>query len=381
MIRVLVDARIAGHDGIGRYSRSLVGALTGLSDARVSITALPPTGTPRYSREEGDELLRVAARSRADLIHLLDYRVPLAAAGVPMVASIHDVLRLLRPELCYSDDAFRIRFGHEAVAELREATLRLRSVAQHAPAARPARSLHEEFYARMLMLACDRSRAVVTPTHAVAAQLEAAIGRPVRPVVSPYGIDHLRPARLDSYQRARGRRPYLLYVGQARAHKGIDALMTAYERCRRRLTGLRVVFAGRDFVPGADGSLLVTGRLGGDALPLGPVDDAALWSLYEGTEALVHLAEHEGFGFTPLEALAAGARVLASDIPVLRETLGDHAMFADPADAEAVARAIDALATAPDPPRERAGRIRWARRYRWRRHARDVLATYLEAAA
>jgi glycosyltransferase involved in cell wall biosynthesis len=214
----------------------------------------------------------------------------------------------------------------------------------------------------------------------VARQLEAVIGRPVHLLVSPYGIDHLQPVRRASRHNVLGRRPYVLYVGQGRPHKGIDALMAAYERCQQR-NRFQVAFAGRDFGPGAAGALMVTERLGEDGVPLGPVDDATLWSLYTESVALVHLAEHEGFGFTPLEALAVGARVLVNDIPVLRETLGDHAVFTDPADPDAVARALDALVAAPDRSLDRARRRQWARRYRWRRHASDVLATYVEAAA
>ena len=55
----------------------------------------------------------------------------------------------------------------------------------------------------------------------------------------------------------------------------------------------------------------------------------------------------EGFGFTPLESLAAGTPVVASDLAPLRETLGDAAVFVAPGDAAALAAAIRAVATEP----------------------------------
>jgi glycosyltransferase involved in cell wall biosynthesis len=47
----------------------------------------------------------------------------------------------------------------------------------------------------------------------------------------------------------------------------------------------------------------------------------------------------EGFGFPPMEAMAAGTAVLASNIPVFEELIGDAAMLVDPK-AEWFARAV-----------------------------------------
>ena len=56
----------------------------------------------------------------------------------------------------------------------------------------------------------------------------------------------------------------------------------------------------------------------------------------------------EGFGIPPLEALQSGAPCVVADIPVLRWTFGDAALFADPYDVESLAQAIMRLTTAPD---------------------------------
>ena len=68
------------------------------------------------------------------------------------------------------------------------------------------------------------------------------------------------------------------------------------------------MLAGRDFAPG---SSAIDG-LEEHAVPVGEVDDLSLARLYAGAAAVAHLAEHEGFGFPPLEALSFGARVLAA---------------------------------------------------------------------
>jgi glycosyltransferase involved in cell wall biosynthesis len=139
-----------------------------------------------------------------------------------------------------------------------------------------------------------------------------------------------------------------------------------------------LVCVGRDFVPGTDACQQLSKTAGHAGIALGPVPDSMLRSLYARAEALVHLAAHEGFGFTPLEAMAAGTRVIASDIPVLRETLGAHAYFADPRRPHDVAEAINRVLTEPDSPRTRTERMRWANKYTWQEHATHVVHLYQE---
>lgn len=380
MTRVLIDGRIAGHDGIGRYTRCLTQALRSQVGPGVRIKVLPPTGTRRYDRGEGTELLQAARARGADLIHVLDYRVPLEPATIPLVVTIHDILRLIRPHFCYSDEEFAARFGTAGLAELAAMTAVLRGLTDPPPGAtRAPKSSHEEFYARMLALACARASGVVAPTRTVARQLTAAIGHDRGVRVSAWGTDHLRADRSPAAGAAPVAGRYLLYVGQARPHKGMETLLDAYQRSQARRAGVRLVCVGRDFLDGTHGAEHITVRLGRAAVAMGSVSDTTLLALYAHAEALVHLAEHEGFGFTPLEALAAGTRVVASDIPVLRETLADYALFADPGDPDAIAQAISSVIVTPDERAARQGRRRWARRYRWSRHADDILALYIEA--
>lgn len=85
----------------------------------------------------------------------------------------------------------------------------------------------------------------------------------------------------------------------------------------------------------------------GAVLLPGHVDDAQLRWLYTHTALLLFLSLGEGFGMPPVEARAFGAPVLASDLPVLRENLGDEATYVDPLDTAAVARAVRELVEHP----------------------------------
>ena len=55
----------------------------------------------------------------------------------------------------------------------------------------------------------------------------------------------------------------------------------------------------------------------------GYVDNCELINLYHYSKSFILLSLYEGFGRTPLEALACGARVIVSDISSFRENLGE----------------------------------------------------------
>ncbi|MCR4586653.1 MAG: glycosyltransferase family 4 protein, partial [Lachnospiraceae bacterium] len=68
--------------------------------------------------------------------------------------------------------------------------------------------------------------------------------------------------------------------------------------------------------------------LGSDLVITGFIDDEDLPYVYRGADTFIFPTRYEGFGMPPLEALAAGAgRVLVSDIRVMKEVLGDTAVY------------------------------------------------------
>ena len=114
------------------------------------------------------------------------------------------------------------------------------------------------------------------------------------------------------------------------------------------------------------------------------VDDNTLRGLYSQADVVLHPALADGSAATPLQALACGARVVASDIPAHREVLDGQARFVDPTP-EAMARELEAAwdGTAVRESRwaDRAGRIAYARQFSWERTARETAAVYAEAVA
>lgn len=371
MVKVLVDGRVNGADGIGRYTRQLIASLLSRDVPDLDINVLEDTGVARYTRREGTELAGVAETIGADVVHVLDYRTPIEHMKAGLIVTVHDVFRATDPYLCYSDEQFEARFGVNSLAELKL----LASALEEVDVAEGAGiSWHDIFYRRMLGHSCSRAAAVVVPTRTVANELSLVLDRTPAISICPYGADHLlcsggrRSPLLGSF-------PYFLYVGQARAHKGLDLLISAYQESRASDAGIRLVFAGRDFQDGTGASDHVDAMLGQNAVRFGEIDDGDLAELYRKALALIHLARHEGFGFTPLEAISLGIRVVVRDIPVLRETLGPQAYFCSDGP-EDIAEVMNRLMSSPDPPAAQALRRSWVGRYRWRDHTERIIALY-----
>lgn len=78
------------------------------------------------------------------------------------------------------------------------------------------------------------------------------------------------------------------------------------------------------------------------------VEDADLPALYSGATALLQVALHEGFGLSPVQAQACGTPIIASSLPVFRETLtAKNVQFVDPRDVTAMAKAMQAAGKSP----------------------------------
>jgi glycosyltransferase involved in cell wall biosynthesis len=177
--------------------------------------------------------------------------------------------------------------------------------------------------------------------------------------------------------------PYIMYVGSFEPRKNLPRLVRAYgQAVREGLQHDLVVIAdpASGDTKGVQRELAAVG-LAGRVRFLHAVPEERLWELYQQAELFVFPSLAEGFGLPPLEAMAAGTPVIASDIPALREVLGDAACFVDPHSEESLATAILQLANNPAR-RAQLAKLggTQARGYTWRDCAEKTLLAYEQVA-
>jgi glycosyltransferase involved in cell wall biosynthesis len=140
---------------------------------------------------------------------------------------------------------------------------------------------------------------------------------PGRFVVVPLGVESGRFSGRATQSAGETKGKLVLFVGQLKDYKGVDVLIRAIAKLRAEGNdiSLRVVGEGPRLVNyrrTADGL-----RLNGGVKFLGNVDDEALIDLYSQCDLFVlpSTSRREAFGLVQLEAVAAGKRVVGSDIP------------------------------------------------------------------
>ncbi len=135
--------------------------------------------------------------------------------------------------------------------------------------------------------------------------------------------------------------PYLLYVGSHKPHKNLPRLLQAYA-----ISGIckdiRLVMTG---IPSRELTASVDElSLNGNVHFVGTANNEDLARLYRGALGFVFPSLYEGFGLPPLEAMACGVSVLASNVCSFPEVVGDAGILVDPLDIEEIAFGIRTLA-------------------------------------
>jgi len=222
----------------------------------------------------------------------------------------------------------------------------------------------ERAYRRMVYgWTARRSRLVIAISEHVKDTLVERLGvAPERVRVIYLAVDHER-FRPDG----RAREPFLLYPANRWPHKNHERLFEAFALLRRERPGLRLVLtgAGHERKPLPNG---VEAR--------GRVSDEELAELYRAAAALVFPSLYEGFGQPPIEAMACGCPVAASNTTALPEVCGDAAHLFDPTSAEEIASAVSNLLDRPDQLVERG--LERAAQFTWDECARKHDAVYRE---
>lgn len=167
--------------------------------------------------------------------------------------------------------------------------------------------------------------------------------------VVPNGVDVARfsAAGREPGGGAAGRPPTVLFVGRLEPRKGLPHLLEAFVDVRRAVPDARLLVVGPFDMRGCAALLERSGAAGLPGIELvGHVSDDELPSYYGRADVFCAPSiDFESFGIVLLEAMAAGAAIVASDIPGYRTVVrdGQDALLVEPGRPARLAEAIVAL--------------------------------------
>jgi len=176
---------------------------------------------------------------------------------------------------------------------------------------------------------------------------------------------------------------FILFVSTIEPRKNVTGLLRAYRRLRDdyRLTPDLVLAGAPGWLCDDVYRLVETLHLKPHCHFLGRVHACDLLHLYNAALCLVHPAFYEGFGLTPLEAMACGTPVIVSNVSSLPEVVGDAALLVDPHNDEEITVALWRVLTDTALRAElRAKGLQRAAAFSWQRAAEQTMAVYRKAA-
>ena len=358
-MKVCLDARVitGSPSGIPRVTANVISRLTRLGTEHEFVILLRPgvqdpclqpsddaqiveADVPAYSLREQYHIPKLLRRLGCDLYHCFTYAAPLRQACKSII-SVHDLTQLEFPKYVGVIRGNYVRYVTRATAR------------------RAWRVMAVSEYSRWSV--CGHFDIAPDKVFVVHAAVDTDLFTPGDVAGKP----------------VRDMQPYILNVSNKWPHKNAATAVRVLKHIERECDH-KLVMVGDQNKEVRD----LIRQLGlGDRIAIKTdVTDEELVDLYRGADVFLFPSLSEGFGMTPLEAMACGVPTVSSCAASLAEVLGDAALLFCPYDvkhmAEAVLRVIEDSQLRDDLVRKGLDR---AKVFTWEDAARRILAVYEEA--
>jgi glycosyltransferase involved in cell wall biosynthesis len=339
----LLEGRVGGT---GVYANALRRALAERDDVEVEVISAPAGGALNTIKWMVSGARANVRRTGAAVLHCPAFLAPLDSP-VPMVLTIMDL------------SLGRLPSGHPFEWRM--------------------------YYRMVLPRLARKARAILTPTEVTRKDVIDAFGvPPERVIVTPLGVDRRLFEVAQRDRSVASPAPVIVFPGPPIGRKNLDIVLrslasaplgSALSRTRLEITGATAT----DFPHYQD--WISRNGLQGRVRWLGALPFEDVPAVYAQADVLTYPSFMEGFGFPPLEAMAVGTPVVASNASCLPEVLGDAAVLIDPTDDAAFRAAVESVLGDAELRRRLAllGTAR-ARRFTWERCAEMTAAVYTRVA-
>ena len=327
-MRIGVDARKLHDFGIGTYIRNLLRQLARLDgqsefvvlcrpEDRDALGALGenfravPEHARTYSMAEQLTIPLALKRERVTLFHAPHYVLP-PLVPCRSVVTIHDCLHLMFPQ--YLPNRLMPLYARASLTLAARRATRVLTVSESS----------KRDILRFVDVAADKIDVIYTAYD------------------ERFGLE----PRQEDVDRVRERYQlqddFVLYAGNVKPHKNLVRLIEAFDLVRRSgLDHLKLVLIGDQISKyTALRRAVHAHQLHRYVRFLGYQSEDTLAIMYRLARVFVFPSLYEGFGLPPLEAMASGTPVVASNVSSLPEVLGDAALFVEPRDPQSIADGI-----------------------------------------
>jgi len=177
--------------------------------------------------------------------------------------------------------------------------------------------------------------------------------------------------------------PYILFPGPLNERKNLPGFLEAFASVQNQLEGYRIAVTSTpsESFAATIAATVEKFSLSGKVVFLGEVSDADMAALYSHAACLAYPSFFEGFGSPPLEAMACGCPVMASNLTAIPEITAGAALLFDPADKASMSQALLRIVREEALRRDLIARgFERVKNFSWRRMAQEIHGIYGEMA-
>jgi glycosyltransferase involved in cell wall biosynthesis len=376
-VKVAIDIRRMTEFGVGTYTRNVVRAISRLdqknqyvligSPKRVAEMGELPSNFQTVPLLEQDSTTKgyfhcraILKQLKCDLVHIPHLFWLPRSLPCPYVMTVHDVLEFMS--------------GASGLSGLR-------------------RSLHFQLTRRVLKGAA-RIFAVSKFTKSEIEKLFGIAPSQIEVVYNAIDERFLHGHATDTdrqflAQRYQVNYPFLLYAGRISPHKNVVRIIEAFSALKAALEkdgkypGLKLIIIGDELSKHPDlRRTVIRGGVQNDVRFLGFIPIEVLRIFYDAAKIFVFPSLYEGFGLPPLEAMALGTPVLASNTSSLPEVVGSAAVLVNPENVFEIMRALHRVLL-DQTLREKLKRrcYEQAKKFSWDVSAQQILRVYADVTA
>lgn len=313
-----IDARLISQTGVGVYTRNLLYYLQDFIPRNWEVNVYLKQqdfdslgfGSKQFIRRPADihwhafseqtSFYQLLMKDKLDLMHFTYFSYPVLYRRL-FISTIHDLTPLL------------YKTGKASTKN---------------PILYEAKHAGLKFVLSELM---KRSSGVITPSNAVKNEILEYYGSKYKDKVYAIheGIDEsIQDAKGNSQLSKKLPEDFFMYVGNFYPHKNIEKLIDAYQLVETKMP--LILVGPEDYFSSRVRKYITDLKLEKNIQVRTKLEREDIVYLYKHAKALIHPSLAEGFGLTLLEAAYFGCPIVASDIPVIREMLGDEYAAFDP---------------------------------------------------
>jgi glycosyltransferase involved in cell wall biosynthesis len=335
VMKIAIDARMldARYTGVGSYTKNLIASLRNIDAQNQYVLLVGNNFASKISKDKNFKIVRwryrpfslrsifllykLLVKERIDIFHSPFCVVPLLAK-CPVILTIHDLMAIKYPGF-FAGRRFL------------------------------ARILGRTYFRIFMTLSLKKAGAILVDSEQIKEDLIDFMPSTRQKITVVYaGVDESFQQIKEERRIALFRKVHslkgktVLYLGSIRPHKNVDRLIKAFSILVSQLnTECQLIIAGEK-----DKNLLILRNLvdqlglSNKTIFLNHVPEGELLLLMNAADIFVFPSLYEGFGLPPLEAMACGTPVVASNTASIPEVVGEAAILVNPKNEQEIASAM-----------------------------------------